>query len=63
MHIGPTRLLEVNLPNAKYDSKKRLHEGCAGVNWGDESEIEEAIAAGNNEDDDDEDSQEKTVMS
>ena len=32
MHIGLTRLLEVGLPNAKYDSEEKLHKEYTGVN-------------------------------
>ena len=59
IHIGPTRLLEVGLPNAKYDLEGRLREGCIGADWGNDGEIEEAIAADDNEDDNEEDPQEK----
>lgn len=55
MHIRPTRFLEVDLHNIKYDSEWRLCKGCTGVDCCDESEIEEAITAGNNKDDNDKD--------
>ena len=59
MHIGPTRLLNVGLLNAQYDSERKLYEGCTGADWGDDSEIEEAMAADNNEDNDTKDFWEK----
>ena len=52
MHIGPTRLLEIGPPNAKYDLKKRLRERYTSADWGDDGEIEEAIAADDNKDND-----------
>lgn len=55
MHIRPTRLLKVGLPNIKYDLEWRLCKGCTGVDWYDESKIEEAITTGNNKDDNDKD--------
>lgn len=55
MHIGPTRLLEFGLLNAKYYLKKRLYKGYTGADWGDEGEIEEAIATDDNKDNDEED--------
>ncbi len=55
MHIGPTKVLEVGLPNTEYDLEERLHERCTSVDWANEGEIEEAMAAGDDEDDDDKD--------
>ena len=55
MHIGPTRLLKVGPPNAQYDSEGRLRERCTGADWGDDGEIEEAMAADDDEDDDEKD--------
>ena len=52
IHIGPTSLLEVGPSNAKYDSEERLREECTDTDWGDDGEIEEAMAADNNEDND-----------
>lgn len=60
MYIGPTRLFEVGPPKAVYDSERRLHEGCIGVDWGDQGEIAVVMAAGNDKDDNDKDPQEKT---
>ena len=56
MHIGPTKLLEIGPPNAEYNSEGRFCERCTGADWGNDSEIEEAMAADNNEDDNEEDS-------
>lgn len=56
MHIRLSKLLKVGLPNAKYDSKRRLGEGYTSVDWGNDSEIKEAMAVDNNKDDDEEDS-------
>ena len=59
MQIGPTRLLEVGPPNAKYDLEGRLREGCTSADWGNNGETEEAMAADNNKDDDEKNLQEK----
>ena len=59
MHIELTRLLKIGPPKAKYDSEKKLCEGCTGADWGDDGENKEAIAADDNKDDDDEDSWKK----
>ena len=55
MHIGSTRFLELGFPNAKYDLESKLREGCTDRDWGDNGEIEEAIAADNDENNDEED--------
>lgn len=55
MHIGPTKLLEVGPPKAKYNSERRLRKGCIGVDWGDQGEIAVVMAAGDDKDDDDKD--------
>lgn len=54
MHIRPTRLLEVGLPNAKYDLEERLCKGYISVDWSNESEIKEIMAANNNKDNNEE---------
>ena len=59
MHIRPTRFLEVGPPNAQYDVRGRLRKRCTDVDWGDDGEIKEAMAADNNKDDDEEDPQKK----
>lgn len=59
MHIGPTRLLEDSAPTAEYDSKRRLLGGIEGVDWGDDREIEEALAAVDEDSDEEETSREK----
>lgn len=59
MYIKPTRLLKCNHPNAKYNSKERLHKKSTGINWSDDGELKEVMAANNNKDDDEEDFQEK----
>ena len=55
IHIGLTRLLEVGPSNAKYDLDKKLRKGCTNVDWGDDDEIEGAMAADNNEKNDEKD--------
>lgn len=55
MYIGPIRLLEVGPFNADYDSEGRLYEGYNNLDWNDEGEIKETMAANNNKDDDKED--------
>ena len=55
MHIRPTRLLEVGLLTAEYDSKGRLRERCTSANWGDDNEIEEVVVADDDKDDNEED--------
>lgn len=59
MHIRPTRVLKVGPSNAKYNLEGKVREEYSGADWGDNSEIEEAMAANDNKDDDQEDSQEK----
>lgn len=59
MHIVPTRLLEVGLPNAEYELEKRFCEGCTDANWGDNSKIEKTMATNDDKEDDKEDLQEK----
>ncbi len=44
MHIGPTRFLEVNVPNAEFDADGRLRIGSTGLDW-DDNAVAEAIAA------------------
>lgn len=56
MHIAPTRLLEVDSSNAKYDLEERLRKGFIGADWGYDSKIEYALAANNDKDDNEEDS-------
>ncbi len=56
MHIWPTRLLEVDLFNTKYNLEGKLCEGCTGIDEGHESEIEEDMATRKNKEDDDKDS-------
>lgn len=55
MYIRPTRILEVDSPNAKYDSKERLYEECINADWGDNNKMKEAMIANNNKDNDKED--------
>lgn len=59
IHIEPTRLLEIGLPNAEYDLKERICEGYTNNDLGYDGQIEEAIAADNNKNDNKEDPQEK----
>lgn len=59
MHIEPTKLLEVGPSNTKYDLEERLCKRCTNTNWGDDSEIEKAIAADNNKNNNEKDSQKK----
>lgn len=49
MHIGPTRFLENDVFNAKYDSKERLRRECIDLNWDDNAKLEKDLAV----DDDD----------
>lgn len=59
MHIGLTKLLKVSPSNAEYNSEKRLREECTGADWGDNNEIEKAMATDNNKDDNEKHFQEK----
>lgn len=59
MYIEPTRLLKVDSPNVKYDLEEKFYEGCTGADWGNDSEIEKAMAADNNKDNNEKDLQEK----
>ena len=52
MQIGPTRLLEVGLPNAKYNLERKLCKKCTGADLGNDGEIKGAMTADNNKDDD-----------
>ena len=56
MHIEPTRLSKVVSLNVEYDSEGRLRERCTGADWGNDGEIEEAMAADIEKDDDKESS-------
>lgn len=60
IYIGPTRVLEVDFLNTKYNSERKLHKRCINNNWDDDSEIEKAITIDNDNDNDAEDLQEKT---
>lgn len=55
IYIRLTRLLKVDLFNAKYDLEKRLYQGCTGANKSDDNKIVKVISTNNNEDDDEED--------
>ena len=59
MHIALTRLLKVGLSNTKYNLEEKICEGCIDENWGDNGEVEEAMAADNDDNDDKEDFQDK----
>ena len=59
MHIGPIKLLKVDLPNAKYNLEEKLRERCIGINWVDDGEIEEAMVVYNNKDNNEKDFWEK----
>ena len=54
MHMRPTRFLEFGPPNAEYNSAERPLGKATGINWGDNGEIEEAMAATDKDEDDDE---------
>ncbi len=54
MHIGPTRLLEDSAPNTEFSANRRFRTRSTGLNWYDNTKIEEAIAI----DKDDEDKKE-----
>lgn len=56
MHIKPTRFLEIGFYNAGYNLNRKLHERYTDTDWGDENEIEKAIATDNNKNDNKEDS-------
>lgn len=56
MYIGLTKLLKVGPFNAEYDFEEKFCEGCTGVDWGNDDEIKEAMAADNNKNDDEKES-------
>lgn len=48
IYIGPTRLLELGLVNAKYDSEEIFCKEYTSADWGDDGEIDKAMAINNN---------------
>lgn len=55
-YVGPTKLLEMDPSNAKYNSEKRLYERCIDTDLDDKTEIEKSMAtADNNKDNNKED--------
>lgn len=47
MHIWPTSLLEISIPNSRYDFEKKLPENSISANWGEDFEIKEVMATNN----------------
>lgn len=47
IHIGSTKLREDGTSNVKYDTERRLCEGCISLDWGDDIKIKEAITINN----------------
>lgn len=52
IYIEPIKLLQVGLPNAKYNLEEKLCERYTNADQGDKGEIKEVMATDNNEDDD-----------
>lgn len=59
MYIGPTKLLEDNAPNYKFDKDRRFCIGFTGLNWDDSAKIEETITINKDNKNEIEDSWEK----
>lgn len=59
MHIRPTRFLEVDLSNIKYNLEGRLCKKCTDTDWSDDDKTKEVITADNNKNNNKEDFREK----
>lgn len=59
IYIGPTRLLENSVSNAKFGANKRFRTGSTSLDWDDSTKIEEIIAMDKDDEDEKEDFREK----